>query len=276
MKKDKSKINFGLIFFMFLAIVFVIIDLFPFAWSMYGSLRPTKEVYNFTLAFGNLSFDAYKNIWRQFPISTWYINSIVVATVVTLGNVIVNSMAGYALARLEFPFKNAIYMLILSVMMIPGQVVMIPTFMMINKLGWTNSYIGLTIPFLFSAFNTFMMRQFFLSFPKELEEAAKVDGMTPLGIFFRIALPLAKAPINTLIILSFMGNWNSFLYPSLLTTQMNKYTLPVGLSLLQGQHFAFPDQVMAGAMLLTIPMVIVYLVFQRKFIEGLTDSAVKG
>ncbi len=274
--KESKKFNFGLILFILFAAFFVVIDFFPFLWSLYGSLRPTKEAYNATLDFSNLSLDAYKHIWSQFTISRWYFNSIIVATIVTIGSVLISAMGGYSLARFNYPFKNLIFYLILGVMMIPGQVTLIPTYTMIAKLGWVNEYSGLTIPFLFNAFNLFMMRQFYLSFPAELEEAAKIDGMHPMMTFFKIALPLAKAPLTTLIILTFMGNWNSFLFPSLLTTRMEMYTMPVGLSMLQGQYFAYPNQVMAGAMFITVPTIIFYLIFQRNFMEGLSDAAVKG
>ncbi len=271
-----KKINFGLILFIAFAILFIIIDFFPFLWSLYGSLRPTKDVYNPTIDFSNLSLDAYKHIWDQFNISKWYINSVIVAVIVTTGSVLISAMGGYSLARFDYPFKNFVFYLILGVMMIPGQVTLIPTYTMISKLGWVNSYTGLTIPFLFNAFNLFMMRQFYLSFPAELEEAAKIDGMHPIATFFKIALPLAKAPLTTLVILTFMGNWNSFLFPSLLTTRMDMYTMPVGMSMLQGQYFAYPNQVMAGAMFITVPTIIFYLIFQKNFMEGLSDAAVKG
>lgn len=273
-RKKRAKI-FSIIFFSIAAII-ALVDLFPFLWSLYSSFRPTSDVYKFNLEFSSLGTHAYNHIFNSFPVFQWYFNSIVVALILTCGNIFMSCAAGYALARLNFPFKNFIFILILSVMMIPGQVIMIPTYMMIANLGWVNTYMGLTIPFFFSAFNVFMMRQFYLSFPKELEEAALMDGLGKIAIFFKVVLKLSTAPITTLVILTFIGNWNSFLYPSLLTSTPDMYTLPVGLSMLQGQYYAFPDQVMAGAMISTIPMVILYILLQKKFVAGISNTGIKG
>ncbi len=273
-KKNSSQLF--LIIFTILAFIIAFVDLFPFLWSIYSSLRPMSEVYKFNLDFSKLTFEPYKLIFNQFPVIKWYFNSILVAILITIGNLFMSSTGGYALARLDFPGKKFIFILILAVMMIPGQVVMIPTYMMISKLGWVNTYVGLTVPFLFSAFNVFMMRQFYLSFPKELEEAAMIDGLSKISIFFKIVIRLSTAPLTTLVILTFIGNWNSFLYPSLLTSTPNMYTLPVGLSLLQGQHYSFPNQVMAGAMISTLPMIALYIILQKNFVAGIANTGIKG
>ena len=270
--KNKS---LSYLFFTF-ALIFAILDLFPFIWSLYTSFRPMAEVYNFNINISNLNLESYKSIFNKFPIFRWYFNSIFVAVIVTIGSIFMNSAAGYALARLDFPFKKFIFICILAVMMIPSQVIMIPTYMMISQLGWVNTYQGLSIPFLFSAFNVFMMRQFYISFPKEIEEAALIDGLNKVTIYFKVVLRLSTAPITTLVILGFISNWNSFLYPSLLTATPDMYTLPVGLSLLQGQYFAFPNQVMAGAMISTLPMVALYIILQRKFVAGILNTGIKG
>ncbi|KPU26850.1 ABC transporter permease [Caloranaerobacter sp. TR13] len=272
----KKKISLSRIVFYFLLISYSVITLGPFIWSIITSLKPTSEVNNFTVNFSTLSFDNYIFLWKKFPFARWAFNSLIVASIVTLGNLLFNSMAGYALARIDFPGRKALYLAILAMMMVPGQVVMVPTFILLTKLGWINTYKGLTIPFLFSLFGIFLMRQFFLSIPKSVEEAATIDGLSRFGIFFRIVMPMAKPALSTQFILMFTGNWNSFLWPSLLATRDNMYTLPVGLNSFYGQYFQFWDQVLAGVMILSVPAIVIFLIFQRNFIKGISTTGMKG
>ncbi|MGM9986952.1 MAG: carbohydrate ABC transporter permease [Bacillaceae bacterium] len=276
MKKQSifSKVS-GKTFFYIVTIGYAIIALFPFAWSIYTSLRPTTEAFKMNLDFSNLSLDSYKEMLTNLPILRWYFNSTVVAVAVTLLSVMVNSMAGYALARIKFPGRNVMFFVIVGVMMIPAQITMIPTYMILSKMELVNTYTGLIIPFIFSAFNVYMMRQFFLSLPVSLEEAAELDGMTRLQIFFKIALPLARPALTTITIMTFMGSWNNFLFPNLLTTEQDMYTLTVGMASLNNQYYSFPNQTMAGAMFLSIPMILFFLVFQRFFIEGAANTGGK-
>ncbi|HEY0826908.1 MAG TPA: carbohydrate ABC transporter permease [Bacilli bacterium] len=267
--------HFLKIIFYAATIGFALITLLPFVWSLYASLRPAGDVFKFNIDIRHLSFDNFLEMAQVFPIGRWYMNSIIVAVVVTAGNLYINAMAGYALARINFPGRTLLFYVVLGVMMIPGQVTMVPLYILLSNLGWVNTLWGLSIPFLFSSFNTFLMRQFFLALPSSVEEAAEIDGLSALGIFFRMAMPLAKAPLVTLVILTFTGNWNSFLWPSLLGSKREIFTLPVGLSSLSNQYFSFPNQVMAGAMYLTIPMVILFIIFQRYFINGLANSGNK-
>ena len=256
-------------------VLYVIISIGPFIWGIITSLKPTSEVNNFNINLSQLSFKNYMFILKKFPFGRWFVNSILVATVVTMGNILFNSMAGYALARISFPGKNIIFISILAMMMVPGQVVMVPTYMLLSKLEWINKYRGMTLPFLISLFNIFLMRQFFLSIPKSVEESAQLDGLGRFGIFFRIVLPMSKTALSTQFILTFTGNWNSFLWPSLLASTDNMYTLPVGLNSFYGQYFQFWDQVMAGVMILSIPTIIVFLIFQKNFIQGIATSGIK-
>lgn len=273
---SKKKISLSRIIFYILIISYSVITLGPFIWSLITSLKPTSEVNNFTVNLSTLSFDNYIFLWKRFPFARWTFNSLIVASIVTLGNLLFNSMAGYALARIDFPGRKALYLAILAMMMVPGQVVMVPTFILLTKLGWINTYKGLTIPFLFSLFGIFLMRQFFLSIPKSVEEAATIDGLSRFGIFFRIVMPMAKPALSTQFILMFTGNWNSFLWPSLLATRDNMYTLPVGLNSFYGQYFQFWDQVLAGVMILSVPAIIIFLIFQRNFIKGISTTGMKG
>lgn len=272
---DKNTPKTAKILFYAIAIGYAFIAIFPYIWGGYTSLRPTSEAYKLTIDFANLSFDSYTSLFTKNDIGKWYFNSIFIAICVTFLGVATSTMAGYALARIKFVGRNILFMAIVAVMMIPGQITMIPQYMLLNKFGFVNQYMGLIIPFVFNAFNIFMMRQFFLSFPISLEEAAEIDGLGKVKTFFTIALPLAKPAITTITIMTFMGSWNNFLMPNLLITSRDMYTLPVGMASLNSQYFSFPNQTMAGAMLLSIPMVIFFLIFQRYFIQGIATSGIK-
>ncbi|EOD01542.1 carbohydrate ABC transporter permease [Caldisalinibacter kiritimatiensis] len=274
--EKKKKLKISRIIFYLIIIGYALVALGPYIWTFITSLKPTSEVNNFSIDFSTLTFRNYKFLWNKFPFGRWFINSIIVAAIVSLGNILFNSLAGYALARINFPGRKALFLAVLSMMMVPGQIVMVPTFILLTKLGWVNTYKGLTIPFLTSLFGIFLMRQFFLSIPKSIEEAATIDGLGRFGTFFRIVLPMAKPALATQFIITFNGNWNSFLWPSLLARTSDMYTLPVGLNSFQGQYFQFWDQVMAGVMILSIPSIIIFLIFQRNFIKGISTSGIKG
>ncbi|SHI56980.1 carbohydrate ABC transporter membrane protein 2, CUT1 family [Clostridium amylolyticum] len=273
MKKKKFK-PLRAVFYLLL-ILYSVITLGPFLWSVVTSLKPSNEVMNMNINFKTLSFKNYINIFKNFPFLRWTLNSIVVALIVTLGNLIFNSMAGYALCRINFPGKDFLFIAILALMMIPGQVVMVPTYMLLSKLGWVNTYKGMTIPFLTSLFGIFLMRQFYFSIPKSVEEAAELDGLSRFGIFFRIIIPMSKTALSTQFILMFTGNWNSFLWPSLLATSSDMYTLPVGLNSFYGQYFQLWDQVLSGVMILSLPAIVIFLIFQKNFVKGIATSGMK-
>jgi multiple sugar transport system permease protein len=160
-------------------------------------------------------------------------------------------------------------------MMVPGQVILVPMYILLSNLGWINTYAGLTVPFLVQSFGIFLMRQFFLSIPRELEEAAFLDGLSRWGTFWRIVMPLAKPALAAQTIFMFMGNWNSFMWPNLLASTDDMYTLPVGLNTLYGEYDAFWNNILAGAMFMTIPVIIVFIIFQRHFIKGISTTGIK-
>ena len=257
------------------AILYSIVTLLPFLWSIYTSLKPTDEVFHFWTPLNKLSFQSYSYILKNFPFGQWLINSVVVAIIVTIGNLFVNTLAGYAFARFKFPLRGVLFYVFLGIMMIPGQVLLVPVYMLLAKLGWINTYQGLTIPFLMSPFMIFLARQFFLGVPKELEEAAQIDGLGKWGIFFKIFLPLSRPLLATQIIFTFQGNWNSFLWPVLLSTSQEMYTLPVGLNSFYGQYSAYWNSVLAGVIMLTLPMIIIFLIFQKQFVKGISASGIK-
>lgn len=257
------------------AILYTCVTLIPFLWSVYTSFKPTSEVLRLFVPFSHLQIGSYVHIIHDFPFARWLINSIIVAVVVTVGNLIVNTMAGYAFARLRFPMRGPLFFMFLIIMMIPGQILLVPMYMLLAHLGWIDSYRGLTIPFLMTPLMIFFARQFFLGIPKELEEAARIDGVGAVGMFFRIVLPMAKPLLAAETILTFQGNWNAFLWPVLLATSSEMYTLPVGLNSFYGQYSAFWNSVMAGVLLLTIPMIVVFLIFQRQFVQGISTAGLK-
>lgn len=259
------------------AIVFLLTVsfIFPFMWALYSSFRPESVVNEFSLQLDNLTFDAFRKLITGNPIIKWYANSFFVSITVVVLGIIMNAACGYSLARIDFKGKNGLFMLILSVMMIPGQVLMVPTYILISKFGLLNNLWGLIIPFLFSAMNVFMFRTFFLNFPKDLEESAFIDGMGRVKIFFKVALPVAKAPIVTLVILNFIGNWNSFVYPNLLISSTELYTLPVGLASIQTAYKVPQNEAMAASILITAPLFIFYIFMQKKLSQGIATTGVK-
>ncbi|GLG01601.1 sn-glycerol-3-phosphate transport system permease protein UgpE [Alicyclobacillus hesperidum subsp. aegles] len=258
------------------AIAYALVSLLPFLWSLYTSLKPTSEVFQLLVPWKTLTVASYASILHDFPFARWFLNSLIVAVIVTVGNLVVNTFAGYAFARLRFPFRGFLFYLFLGIMMIPGQVVLVPIYIILVNLGWINSYAGLTIPFLLSSTMVFLSRQFFLGIPKELEEAARIDGVGHWGMFFRIMLPLSKPLLAAQTILTFQGNWNSFLWPLLIGQTTSMYTLPVGLNSFYGQYNAYWNSVMAGMLLLTVPMMIIFVIFQRQFVQGVASAGLKG
>jgi len=209
------------------------------------------------------------NIWR------WILNSFYIAVVVTAGILLIDSMAGYVLAKKNFPGRNLIFWIIVSTMMIPGQVTLVPMFIMISEYGLYDTHWALILPDLSMVFGVFLMRQFLFSVPTELIEAAKIDGASEWKIYWKIVLPLAKPALAALGIFTFMNVWNSFLWPIIVLEDANLFTLPVGLKTLQDQNLASFKLLMSGAAVAAIPMIIVFIAFQKYFVKGLTLGGVK-
>lgn len=257
------------------ALLYAVITLGPFIWSVLTSFKPTSEMLYVGIDFNKLTVENYLYIFNSFPFLTWLLNSVIVSVSITALNLLINSLTGYALARIRFPGRDALFILVIALMMIPMQVTLVPTYMLINSLSWVNTFPGLIIPFSYTFFGIFLMRQFFLSMPKALEEAAMIDGMNRFGIFFKIALPLAKEVLSAQLILTFIGKWNDLLWPSLIASSEDKYTLPVGLNSFYGQYYQFWNQVLAGVMILTLPSLIIFLTFQKNFVQGIATAGIK-
>ncbi|PYI57341.1 carbohydrate ABC transporter permease [Paenibacillus flagellatus] len=220
--------------------------------------------------------------WKNFhdatallPFMTFYFNTIVTTVAKTAGQLLLCSMAAYAFARIDFPGRNVLFVMALSVLMVPGQVFIIPQYMLMKHFGWLNSLTALIVPGLFSAFGTFLLRQFFMSLPKELEEAAKIDGCNHFRIYWQIMLPLAKNGLIALAIFVILWSWNDFLWPMIVNNSPDKLPLSVGLSLLRGEHTTNYPVLMAGTLLAVWPMLVIFLIFQRSFIQGIALTGSK-
>ena len=209
--------------------------------------------------------------------SRFVLNTIFFALAITFGQVITSSLAAFAFARLKFPGRDQVFFAYLATLMIPATVTMIPSYILLRELGWVDTYQAVILPAVFTAYGTFMLRQFFLTIPREIEDAARIDGCSPLGLYWRIALPLSRPALATLAIVAFVGSWRSFMWPLIVSSSEDLFNLPLGLTLFRGM-FTDPDWplLMAGSMLMTLPMILVFIAGQRYFVEGIRLGAVKG
>lgn len=221
------------------------------------------------------TLENYREVVNRFPMLRFLFNSLLVAALTTFGTIIFSSMAGYAFARLEFNWRDQLFLLYLATMMVPFQVTMIPQFILMQEIGWINTYQALIIPPIFDVFGTFLMRQAMLTVPRELEEAAFMDGANHLQVFLKVNLPLIKPTLATLTIFTFMGSWNNYLWPLIVISSEELSTLPLGLSLLQGRWSTDWNLMMAGVVISVIPIILVYLFAQKYFVKGLTMSGLK-
>jgi multiple sugar transport system permease protein len=258
-----------------------IIVVLPMLWMLSASFKSTAEIYRFppTLFPERLSLANYERLFTDWPFMNWYINSLIVATIVTLAVLFFSSLAGFGFAKYRFRGDRLLFIILLGSTMIPFQLILIPLFIIMSRLSWTNTYYALTIPFMAPAVAIFLMRQFITSIPSELMESARIDGATEFGIYWRIILPLARPALAALAVLTFLGSWNSFLWPLTVLRAREAMTLPVGLDSIQGAITAGSEAPigpsMAGATLVTIPIVLIFIAVQRHYIAGLTAASVK-
>lgn len=257
-----------------------VVMLIPFYWMIVSSMMTPAEIIArpISLLPKNPSLDAYRGLRDAIPVYRMYFNSMIVTFCVTIGILATSSAAGYGFAKFHFPGRDALFLIVLGTMMIPFFVVMIPIFWMIGRWGWINSYQGLIIPHVATAFGIFLMRQYMLSLPDEVLDAARVDGASEFEIFWRIVLPLCTPALGALTILAFVYQWNSFLWPLVVARSDSMWTVPVGLNALR--TYASSAQVvnmqMAGATMGVVPLLIVFLALQRYFVRGIALTGVKG
>ena len=254
----------------------------PFLWMITTSLKEPSQVFSFQKKWWQdwlpmaFVWKNYVEAWHVVPFARFYLNSIFVSGALTLGQVITSSMAAYAFARLHFPGRDRIFFAYLATMMIPGAVTMIPVFILLRHLGWIDTYKAMILPGIFTAYGTFMLRQFFLTLPKDLEDAAKIDGCSYLGIFWKIILPLSKPALATLTTFTFMGSWMNFMWPLIVINTHEKYTLPVGLAYFQSLHHTDWTLLMAASVMMILPILVVFIFNQRFFVEGIKLTGIKG
>jgi multiple sugar transport system permease protein len=250
----------------------------PFLWMLLGSFRPDRELKQVPPSWlpQDPTLDNYRTLFTQLDFPTYFFNSAVVALAITVGNLVFCSMLGYALAKLDFPGKRVIFVLVLGTLMIPGVVTFVPLFVLVSNLGMVNTFPGLIFPFLAGPFGVFLMRQFILSLPDELIQAARVDGAGEFRIFRSIILPLCRPALATLGILTFLTSWNNFLWPLVVAQSEEKYTLPVALAIYSiGENKSDYGLLMAGSVVITVPVLVVFLMLQRHFVRGIAMTGIK-
>ena len=262
-----------------LLILGILLMVGPFLWMLLGSLKPQAEflVSPPTFLPQAATTDNYERLFGQLDFPRFFFNSSVVALVVTVGNVLFCPMLGYSLAKLNWRGKRLIMGLVLATLMVPAGITLIPNFVLMRNLGLVNTYPGLILPFLVGPFGVFLTRQFMYGIPDELLEAARMDGASEWRIFWQIVIPLTVPVLATLGILTFLGTWNSFLYPLVMAQEPGMYTLPVALATFAtGQHQADHGMLMAGSVVLVVPVLIVFVLFQRWITEGIATTGLKG
>lgn len=267
--------------FWILVVLLTVLVIVPLLWMVITSFKSIGESQADppTLVPNEPTGRAYGEILTtggQNPVLRWALNSFAAASLHALLVVVVASMAGYALARMEFRFKNGIFAVILLTLFVPGFVFLMPNYLLMDNLGWLDTLTALIVPGAAGAFGVFFMRQFFLAIPKELEEVALIDGANAWTVFTRIILPNAKPALATLTVLSFLTNWNDFIWPLFVLFSPERLTLPAGLTLLQGAYTTDYPVIMAGATVAAVPVLILYVFVQRYVIEGVARSGIKG
>lgn len=277
-KQARMRTVFGRLLITIAMICLSIVMVMPFLWMISTSLKRPGAVFVYPPQWvpDPIDIGNYRRIFEVIPFGRFYLNSFFVATSATLLQLLTCSMAAYAFARLRFPGRDSLFLGYLATLMVPGQVTIIPNFIVLRYLRWIDTYQALILPNAFSAFGTFMLRQFFLTIPRELEEAARIDGCSYLGVYSRVILPLSKPAISALAVFAFVGQWNSFLWPLIVTNRVEMNTLTVGLRTLQGQYNTEWTLLMAGAVLALLPMLVLFMLSQRSFVRGITLTGLGG
>jgi len=248
----------------------------PFIWMITTSFKRLSEARSIppTLLPSQWTLDAYRRLFVDMNFGRYMVNTVIVVLISSVG-LLLMAMAGYGFAKFRFRGRGVMFALVLATMMIPVQVTMIPTYLLLNSVGLTNTLVGIALPGLVSAFNIFLFRQFMTTVPDSLIEAARIDGASEARVFFSIVLPISRPILAVQAVLTFIAGWNSFLWPLIIANDEDKYTLAVGLSLLNRQQTVNPPLQMAGAALMVLPILIVFVLFQRHIVRGFTMSGLK-
>lgn len=262
-----------------------VLSIFPFLWLISTALKgPDENIFQYPPVFipKQFTWANFTGVWKEIPFLLYFFNSMIVAGVTVIFNLVFSALAAYPLARMEFKGKKSVFFLILATIMVPFQAIMLPIYLIILKLnlvdtaGYFMGYLGLILPFAVNAFGIFLMRQAFLTIPKEMEEAAFVDGCNVFQIWLKILIPMVTPTLAVLAIFTFIGSWGEFLWPSIVLTKKTLYTLPVGINDLQGMFSSNWRYIAAGSIISIIPILIFFISMQKYFISGQNEGAVKG
>ncbi len=249
---------------------------FPFVWMIASSLKNAQDIYSLSLIPPDPTLANYRTVLQETSYIRWFGNSLLIAGIVTASVAFFDSLAGYTLAKFRFPGQNLIFILILSTLMVPTEMLVIPWYVMSIELSWTDSYWGTMFPGVISAFGVFLMRQFFMGVPQDLIDAARLDGFNEFRIFWNIALPLVKPAVAALCIFTFLGNWNAYIWPLIVIRSEQMRTLPVGIAFFSSESGSAFHLIMAAVALATIPVILIFLIFQRHIIKGIALAGLKG
>ncbi|MEJ7839482.1 MAG: carbohydrate ABC transporter permease [Thermomicrobiales bacterium] len=250
--------------------------IFPFVWMVISSIKMPQDIYSLSLVPPDPTLNNYRDVLNSTDYVRWFGNSLLIASITTVSVAFFDSLAGYTLAKFNFPGATVIFILILSTLMVPTEMLVIPWYMMSIEFEWTDSYWGVMFPGVISAFGVFLMRQFFSGVPNDLIDAARLDGFSEFRIFWKIAVPLVKPAIAALCIFTFLGNWNAYIWPLIVTRSEEMRTLPVGIAFFSSEAQSSFHLIMAAAALATIPVLIIFMIFQRQIIKGIVLTGLKG
>ena len=276
-KETRGRLKGANLLVWLIVVVGALIVAFPLYWMFATAVRPKKEIFGggLDLVPSTFVWSNFSDAWNKLPWDQFYINSIAIAAIAVPVTVFINLLAGYTFAKYKFPGRDILFLLMISTLMIPIQVIMVPEFLIVAKLGWVNSWWGVLVPRAAEAFGLFMVRQFMVSIPDELIEAARLDGAGEFAIFRRVVLPLSWPVIAVLSIFTFMWRWNDFAWPLVVLQEQSAYTVPLGLNLMKGQYFTDWTGLMSMSLLSIIPMMLVFIFFQRYFIQGIASTGLK-
>ncbi|WP_170008506.1 carbohydrate ABC transporter permease [Bacillus fonticola] len=249
--------------------------LFPFVWMISTSFKTPLEVFSLQIIPDNPTLENYIEIFKDTLFGNWFMNSLIIAVVTTLSVAFFDTLVGYILAKFHFKGSKIIFIFILSSLMIPTEMLVIPWYLMSTELGWVDTYWGIMFPGVISAFGIFLMKQFMESIPNDLLDAARIDGMSEFNIFLKVAIPQVFPALSALCIFTFLGNWNAYLWPLIVIESPELRTLPVGLAFFSGENEDYWELIMTGATIAVIPLIIVFLIFQRQIIKGITLTGMK-
>lgn len=250
----------------------------PFVWMFLTSIKTYEETIRIPLKIfpDTAQWVNYGIVSDKLNFPRLYMNTIVVTLLMIVGQMLIVTICAYAFSRLHFPGRDVLFLGMLALMMVPGQIFIIPRFRLMVKLGLTNTLVGLALPGLFNIFGVFLMRQFFSTLPRELDEAARIDGCSFFRIYWNVLLPLVKPGLTTLAILTMLNAWKDLMWPLINNSRADQMTLAAGLAMLIGEHTTYYEQVMAGAVIAVLPLIVLFVIFQKQFVEGIAHSGIKG